>query len=215
VSSPTDVLVVGAGGHALVGVEVLRSAGYTVGRSVAREAATPAALARLSVEVIGRDDQVPTYVASGMSTVFVAIGDNRARHQVTRQILQSGGSLVTAVSPAAHVSPTARIGSGALVMPGAVVNALAEVGEGAIVNTGAVVEHECVVGDFAHVAPGSVLAGNVRIGEGALVGAGATVTPGRSVGAWAVVGAGAVVTTDVPDGATVVGVPARLMVRHP
>lgn len=33
--------------------------------------------------------------------------------------------------------------------------------------------------------------------------------PGLRIGRWAVVGAGAVVVRDVPDGATVVGIPAR------
>jgi acetyltransferase-like isoleucine patch superfamily enzyme len=46
---------------------------------------------------------------------------------------------------------------------------------------------------------------------GALIGAGATVSPGVLVGDRAIVGAGAVVVTDVPAGATVVGVPARVI----
>ena len=75
-------------------------------------------------------------------------------------------------------------------------------------NSGAIVEHECIVGDFAHIAPGAVLSGNVHVGEGTLVGVGARVIPGIRIGAWATVGAGAVVIEDVPDGATVVGVPA-------
>ena len=43
----------------------------------------------------------------------------------------------------------------------------------------------------------------------ASIGSRAVVLGGVTVGEWATVGAGAVVTRDVPDGATVVGVPVR------
>ena len=47
--------------------------------------------------------------------------------------------------------------------------------------------------------------------KGASIGSGAVVMCGVIIGAGAMGGAGAVVTHDVPDGATVVGVPARLV----
>jgi UDP-2-acetamido-3-amino-2,3-dideoxy-glucuronate N-acetyltransferase len=47
----------------------------------------------------------------------------------------------------------------------------------------------------------------------AALGTGAVILPGLTIGSGAVVGAGAVVTRDVPDGATVVGNPAREMSR--
>lgn len=46
---------------------------------------------------------------------------------------------------------------------------------------------------------------------GASIGGGAVILPGLSIGARAMVGAGAVVTRSVPDGATVVGNPARVV----
>ena len=47
--------------------------------------------------------------------------------------------------------------------------------------------------------------------RGASLGSGATILGGVRIGRDAVVGAGAVVTKDVPDGATVVGNPARVL----
>lgn len=49
--------------------------------------------------------------------------------------------------------------------------------------------------------------------DGAAIGAGATILPGVTIGKGALVGAGAVVTKDVPDGATVVGNPARITMQ--
>ena len=49
--------------------------------------------------------------------------------------------------------------------------------------------------------------------KGASIGSGAVILCGVTVGANAEVGAGAVVTRDVPDGAVVAGVPARVLAR--
>ena len=52
-----------------------------------------------------------------------------------------------------------------------------------------------------------------RVKRGASIGSGAVVLCGVTIGENAMVGAGAVVTRDVPDGATVAGVPARVVAR--
>jgi acetyltransferase-like isoleucine patch superfamily enzyme len=54
----------------------------------------------------------------------------------------------------------------------------------------------------------------VRICAGADVGVNSIILPGVTVGRGAIVGAGSVLTKDVPDYATVVGVPARVISRR-
>ena len=53
----------------------------------------------------------------------------------------------------------------------------------------------------------------IIIKEGAYIGCNTTVLAGVTIGEGATVGAGSVVTKDVPPGATVAGVPARVLVR--
>lgn len=141
--------------------------------------------------------------------VIVAIGDNRTRLMLLERLRQSGAKLVSIVHPMACISASARLGGGTVAMAGAVVNADAAVGMGGILNTGCSVDHDCVLGDAVHISPGAHLAGDVHVGDRSWIGIGASVRQGVRIGSGAIVGVGAAVVSDVADGLTVVGVPAK------
>lgn len=78
-----------------------------------------------------------------------------------------------------------------------------------------------VIEDDVFIAPGVIFANDKypqspdlegpRVKQGARIGVNAAILPGVVIGRNALVGAGSVVTRDVPDGAVVVGNPARVL----
>lgn len=101
------------------------------------------------------------------------------------------------------------LGRGNLICAGAVFTTDIQVGSFNCFGVHCSVGHDAVIGDCCVLNPGVTISGGVQVGDGCLIGAGATVLQYRKIGRGAVVGAGAVVTRDVPDGVTVVGIPAR------
>jgi len=211
-SEVVRVIGLGAGGHAAVAIEALRGAGgyEIVGLTDPRKDLWGTTL--LGVPILGDDRELTVQYDQAVSHAFIGLGgasDTTPRRRLFELAKAQGFQVVDVIHPSAVRSPSARAGSGMMLLATAVVNANAELGENVLVNTGAIVEHDCVVGDHVHVAIGARLASGVRVGTGAHIGAGATVLEGRSIGAAAVVGAGAVVTHDVDPEEVVAGVPAR------
>ncbi len=201
------VAVIGAGGHAKVIIDLLRSGGHEVVAclDVGREGQTVC-----GVPVLGDERTVlPELARQGVDAVFVALGDNRLRQKVVASVSEMGFNMISAIGRSAVISPSATIGAGCAIMEGAIVNADSRIGNFAIINTNASVDHDCVVGDFAHVAPGSVLAGGVQVGQAVFLGAGTRVIPGLTIMEGCVVGAGAVVVRSIDSPGTWVGLPAK------
>lgn len=206
---PQRVLIVGAGGHGRVVLDILLAArkfdvsGFLdnnpdlKGRRVdgVRVCGTVADIARVSGEL-------------GVKAAVIAVGDNGTRRGIARDLEQADIALINAIHPSASIARSATVGRNVVIAAGVVVCAHCQIGDSTILNTGCVVDHQTMIGEGAHVCPGVRIAARVKVESGAFLGIGSTVVPKVTIGCEAIVGAGAVVIDDVPAMATVVGVPA-------
>lgn len=208
-----SIAIYGAGGHGKVVLDALERAGRRVIGFVDDDHRR-ANGEYCGLPVAGTPDELEGVREAGSGVGFVvAIGDAGDRQRVSDKVEQLGYDLVSVIHPSAVVAPDVSIGAGSMVLAAAAVNPGVYIGRGVIINTGAVVDHDCSIADFAHVAPGARLAGNVRVGERTLISIGATVVPGKTIAQNALVAAGAVVVSDVGEGITVAGVPAKPLRR--
>ncbi|MGC5324875.1 acetyltransferase [Brevibacillus sp. SYSU BS000544] len=202
------ILILAGGGHSKVLLEVLRLQNQKV-IGIVDPKATISKLGHICI--FNSDEAVFDYPPDEILLVngIGSVSQPLKRRQLFHFFKERGYSFADIIHPSAIISSTLSHQEGIQIMAGAIVQTDVFMGENVIVNTRASIDHDCVIGNHVHLAPGVVLSGNVHVGDMVHIGTGATVIQGINIGNDCVVGAGAVVVRDVPDGATVIGVPAR------
>jgi sugar O-acyltransferase (sialic acid O-acetyltransferase NeuD family) len=201
-----DLILIGSGGHARACIDVIEESGRF---RIAGLVGLPEELGteHLGYTVVGTDENLQELRSRCCYALITIgqIGTAQHRERLYRRAVELGFELPAIVARDAHVSRSAAIGNGTIVMHGAIVNAGAAVGQNCILNSRALIEHDAVVQDHCHVSTGAILNGHVRVGEGSFIGSGTTVKQGISVGRGCVIGMACSVRSDLPDGARFTG----------
>lgn len=146
-------------------------------------------------------------------SVAIAIANPAIRHNLAKKCWGASVPLVETRATSVMQMDDVIIGQGACLSPFVTLTSNIRIGQCFHANLYSYVEHDCVIGDFVTLAPGAKVNGNVTIGNRAYIGAGAIIRQGVSIGAGATIGMGAIVTSDVPPSMTVVGNPARPIIK--
>lgn len=167
------------------------------------------------------ETEAPVLAAQGWHFV-IGIGDNTLRQKVfTKYDNISFPNLIhpTATFGGLQKSTILTEKKGNIICAGTRFTNHITLGNFGIYNLNTTIGHDCTIEDFINLAPGVNISGNVHLEKGVYIGTNAAVLQGdkidqkMQIGCHATIGAGAVVTSDVAPRTTVIGIPARELIR--
>lgn len=168
------------------------------------------------VEVLSYEDFLN--VPSREKYIAIAIANSHVRERISHKLLRDKIHPWEIRADNMIQMDEVKIGNGSVLSPFVTLTSNIKIGDFFHANLYSYVEHDCVIGDFVTFAPAVKCNGNVRIEDHAYIGSGAVIKQGTPekpliIGRGATVGMGSVVTRSVPAGVTVVGNPARELIK--
>jgi sugar O-acyltransferase (sialic acid O-acetyltransferase NeuD family) len=206
-SGVAELLILGAGGNSREIAEAAQDLGWRVVGFLDDDSAKWGSCID-GLRVLG-----PIAMAREMETPCICTLASHRRLPLRRSVVEKlnlpAHRWSTILHPAAHITRSAAVAAGSVVLPAAFIGAGCRIGEQVMLLQGACISHDCVVESYSTIASGACLAGSVHVGAGAYIGMGSKLLNDIKVGAGAIVGMGSIVTRDVPDNGVVRGEPAR------
>lgn len=167
-----------------------------------------------SFKILKNIDEASSYLKLNDKKFNIGVGNPLIRKALTSKFESIGGIYSSIISPKATIGNFGNsIASGCNIMSGVVITSDIIIQKGCLINLNCTIGHDTIIGEFCELSPGVHISGNCSIGRLTFIGTGAVVLPNIKVGNNVVIGAGAVVTKNVNDNETVVGIPAKSILK--
>lgn len=204
------VIIIGAGDHAKVLLDILLEQDVTVIGLTDKNISKGNCI--YGVSVIGDDSEILKYETDEIELVngIGSVGNTSIRQKVFSSLKEKGYVFRSVIHESSIISKRTKLGEGVQLLAGTIVNTEAEIGDNTIINTKTSIDHGCVIGKHCHIAPGCSFSGCVKVGDGTHIGTGTSIIQGINIGKNVLIGAGSLVIHNIDDNEKAFGIPARV-----
>jgi sugar O-acyltransferase (sialic acid O-acetyltransferase NeuD family) len=201
-SKEKPVIVLGAGGHAKVIIDILSQRKIKIlGVATLNNSKVENYKFKnfTDEEVIANFDSEEINLVNGLGSLP---NDNK-RYELSKKYLDSGYKFISIIHTSSIISKNTKILDGAQIMAGAIIGPGTNIGEGTIVNTQSSIDHDCEIKNYSHICPGVVCSGNVRVGSFVHISTGVSIINNINIGDNSIIYPGVTLAKDVPKNSIV------------
>lgn len=202
-----NLIIIGAGGHAISVANVAISAQFNIKYFADPEKADQILM---GIKVKKEISDIKDFEECAFA---IAIGENVIREKIYNELIFKNKKInfPALIHQSAVISNLVTIDEGTVIMPNTVVGPNSHIGKFCILNTCSSIDHDCSMLDFASLGPGVITGGNVEIGRRSAICIAAVVKHGIKIGKDCVVGANSYLNQDILDKDLVYGSPAKVI----
>jgi sugar O-acyltransferase (sialic acid O-acetyltransferase NeuD family) len=216
-SKANQIIIIGGGNQTKVCIDIVRQMQFFAIAGIVYTKTKPDT-DLMGCPVIGSLDDLEHIFKNIATNAAIGIGglDNpEERVSLFEKLKMIGYTIPNIIHPKSIIEPSVLLGEGNQILGGANIGSCSIIGNNCILNSNCVVSHDCIISDNVNITPGAILSGTVKVGKNSLIGTGAVVRHDITIGKNVIIGAGSVVVKDIPDSTTVIGNPARELVKEP
>jgi len=148
----------------------------------------------------------------GIEAVYCPIGSNKIRVKFLEMARKYGYKTPNFIHPSVIISPNVKIGEGVYILLGTTIMPYTTIKDYVMISMGVHVAHHVILEEGTFLSTGCNFGASIIAHKYAYCGISSTIKTGiHELGEDCLIGAGAVVIKDVPAGAVVAGVPARIL----